>query len=460
MIRTASTRLLACIAIVTATGPGLTDDPGALKDARALEQAFEQAIAKAERSVVCVLVSRTPRGRNNDLSDPDTVPESYGSGVIVDARGLILTNYHVVRQAAQIYIRLPGRRGPAVEAAVHAADPRSDMAVLRLSRAPSLEAMPLGDGDAVRKGQFVLTIAHPFAAGYRDGSPSASWGIISNIRRRAPRQEPAAEQDFAKSSLHEFGTLLQTDARLNLGCSGGALVDLKGEMIGLTTALAAVAGGETAGGFAVPVGARMRRIISTLIEGREVEYGFLGVRFARYTGRGGGVQVEGVIPGSPASLAGLRSGETIFRVDDERVSDNDDLFVAVGTRLAGSDARLAIRGRAEPLQVHLAKFYVPGPVVASERPQAVRGMRVDYTSVLFQRGGGQAIPPGVYVREVEAGSPAERARLQDAVVTHVNDREVNSPASFYREATKVKGPLELTLWSRDEGAAPVKIKLD
>ena len=120
-----------------------------------------------------------------DLSGPNVVPESYGSGVVVDAdNGLVLTMAHVVHNATKIYVRLSGGRGSWAD--VHAADPRSDLAVLKLIDPPTgLRALKCGDGSRLRKGQFVIGLANPFAAGFRDGSPSASWGIISNLHRRA-----------------------------------------------------------------------------------------------------------------------------------------------------------------------------------------------------------------------------------------------------------------------------------
>ena len=133
---------------------------------------------------------------------------------------------------------------------MHAADSRSDLAVLALDKPVAVKAIKVGNGDAVEKGDYVLSLSNPFAAGFRDGSPSASWGIISNVRRRVPGS--AREEDRGKS-LHQYGTLLQTDARLNLGCSGGALIDLNGNLIGLTTSTAAISGGEVPGGFAVPI---------------------------------------------------------------------------------------------------------------------------------------------------------------------------------------------------------------
>src|SRR5207253_5161210 len=112
--------------------------------------------------------------RPYDLADPSNVPESYGSGVVISDKGLVLTNYHVVRDATKVYVRLPGGKGSYAD--IHAADPRSDLAVLKLLD-PQVRpaALKLGDGSRLRKGQFILSLANPFAAGFRDGSPSASW---------------------------------------------------------------------------------------------------------------------------------------------------------------------------------------------------------------------------------------------------------------------------------------------
>src|SRR5437868_10417166 len=109
------------------------------------------------------------------------MPRSIGSGVVIDTDGLVLTNYHVVQEATKIFVRLPGGKGSYAD--IHAADPRSDLAVLRLqSPVGRLRAIKLGDGGKAKRGQLVLSLANPFAAGFRDGSPSASWGIVSNIR--------------------------------------------------------------------------------------------------------------------------------------------------------------------------------------------------------------------------------------------------------------------------------------
>lgn len=444
---------LMLLAILVPGTLGRAEDRTALRSALALEEAFQEAIRKAEPSVVCILVSRAdPHAARVRLEDPEYVPEAYGSGVVLgirDGKGLILTNSHVVRGSTQLYVRLPGGKGST--ARLFNNDVRSDLAILQLEKPWPVEPIKQGDADSARKGQFVLSIANPFAAGFQDGSPSVSWGIISNIRRRAPGKPPANEQDRTRTTLHHYGTLLQTDARLNLGCSGGALVNLKGEMIGLLTAQAAIVGSESAGGFAIPINARMKQIVGRLLEGREVEYGFLGVQFMRgeryVRWQQNGVMVR-VIKGSPIAQALSRYSDTITieQVDGVPVHNADELLFAIGSLLAGTKVKLTVAGFREALTVTLAKYYLPGPVVAVNRPPFVHGLRVDYTSVLFQRANwNDEIPRGVYVSEIEPAGAAEKAQLKDAIITGVNGQPVHTPAEFYRVAAQKRGPINLKL---------------
>jgi S1-C subfamily serine protease len=495
------------------------------REALALQDAFQEAIRRAEPSIACILVSRsdiyrrwfrqTPppdypgrlgdfspnataniplnpedtREKNEylkllerrirpnnpfqrqhglerelailfDLADPNNVPDSYGSGVVLNDRGMILTNYHVVRDAAKVYVRLPGKQGSYAD--IYAADPRSDLAVLQLLR-PGLRppALQLGDGGQLRKGQLVLSLANPFAAGFQDGSPSASWGIISNLRRRT--LPPASlEQERNRYQLQHMATLVQTDARLNLGCSGGALLNLQGEWVGLTTALAAITGSETAGGFALPLDAPIRQIIAVLERGEDVAYGFLGVGLGpgNELRRNDSIKVSHVVPGSAAQRAGLEQFDIILSVNGRPIRETDDLFLNLGICLAGSDAQLEIKkstGVRRSLKVTLDKFYVPMQGIVSSKPPFVRGMRVDYTSVLQQRDKLQECPPGVYVCEIEPGSPSERARLHEAIITQVNGQPVHNPAEFYRRTSTLTGPLELTVTDHHQ---PRTVKLD
>jgi serine protease Do len=464
------------VLLLVLTGSAGADEKSRLPDVLALEETMQEVIKKAEPAIACILVSHSddPHAK---LDDPAVVPESFGSGVVIDAQGLILTNYHVVRDAARIFVRLPGDKSSYAE--VHAADPRSDLAVLRLrdTKLAPLKALRPGDGDNVRKGQFVLSLANPYAAGFRDGSPSASWGIISNLRRRQPGN---VTEEVRFRTLQQFGILLQTDVRTNLGCSGGALVDLKGELIGLTTSLAAITGTDVPGGFAVPMDSGIKRIIEVLRRGEEVEYGFLGVGFPtspdvirEAVRQGHGIPLGSVVPGSPAAGRGLRGNDRgvncdhILKVNGIPVRDPDDMFLILGTLLAGSSAKLevfhATDGSTETITVTLAKFYVPGKVIVSKKPEAPGGLRVDYTSILYLRPRGEqiyarGIPRGVMIREVVSGSAADTARLQeDKIISRVNGKEVNTPEEFYKEMQNAGGTAELTLVNLEGREERVKI---
>jgi S1-C subfamily serine protease len=502
MHRRAVALLLTALCLAPAPASRAGDDEPDLQKLQALQKVLHKIITQVEPSVACILVSRseayqalglgpdkdhpgqlgdfdpelfkTKPGlsaadrlalqRKLDLADPAHVPQAFGSGVVLDAAGLVLTNYHVVQDATRLYVRLPGGKGGYAD--IHAADPRSDLAVLRLINPKGLPLTPirLGDADKMERGHFVLSIANVFAAGFRDGQPSASWGILSNIRRRAVN--PPKEEEQTKP-LHYYGTLLQTDARLHLGCSGGALVNLQGEMIGLTTALAAIQGGETPGGFAVPINAGLRRVIDVLKRGEEVEYGFLGVSFEERVPDGApGVALSYVTNGSPAKLEGkLRERDVILAINDTPLQQSDDLLVTLGTQLAGSKVRLRVRRGKEVFtaDVTLAKLYVPGKKIASSlgRRPFFRGLRVDYTSLLVQKPPRQpAIPPGVLVTEVAATSAADRALLKSGdIITHVNGKAVNTPPAFYEAAARGPEPLELTLYNYASPEPPVKVLL-
>ena len=383
-----------------------------------------------------------------DLSEPRVVPESFGSGIVVDAKGYVLTCAHVVRKATRIYVRLPGKGGSWAD--IHASDPRSDLAVLRLLDPPEgLVTMPIGKGELVRQGQFVVGMANGYEPGFR-AEPTAKYGMVNALRQVAPPKGPRVEQN--NRSLHEFGTLLQIDARAAPGCSGGVIVDLEGKAVGLTTAIAAV-GGEQPAGFAMPFDINTRRIIEVLKRGEEVEYGFLGVSL-QGPGMGGGVRLQTVATGSPASRAGLQPFDLIRSIDGKPVKNNDDLFLFVGMALAGNEVRVDVVRNVgqKSVTVTLAKYHVPGKVIAAKRPPARFGLRVDYNSILAQRNPFMIRWPadGVAIREVVPGSGADKVRLPpDKLITHVNGTAVRTPAEFYKEIARADKKVEITYAKSD-----------
>ena len=342
------------------------------------------------------------------------IPESFGSGVVIDAEnGLVLTMAHVIHDATKIYVRLPGGRGSWAD--IHAADPRSDLAVLRLlDPPPDLKAIKRGDGSHLRKGQFVLCLANPFAAGFRDGSPSASWGIISNLHRRVSGVTSEMEQPGVKPTLHHYGTLVQTDVRLALGCSGGALLNLDGELIGVTTAQAALAGSEAPAATPCRSTVPCNELSKCCCAAMRSSTAFFGVRFNNGEARigpGTGVMLMDVEAGSPAARAGLMPREWITAINGNPIRDNDDLYLQIGLCLAGGTARVqatGLDGRPRTVLVKMAKSYTPGKAIASHRPAPRGGMRVDYPSILGQRIGIHRIPEGVAIREIVPGGAADR----------------------------------------------------
>jgi S1-C subfamily serine protease len=460
-----------------------SDDPPE-KQALALQQHVQKLIGQVEPSIACVLVSRSEDyqrfGQELSLGQPgklgkylpDVVERHLQKlGLAADKRQQILHRLDLadpdnVPEASKVFVRLVGSQGSYAD--ILAADPRSDLAVLRLlSSDLHLKTIPFGDGAAVKRGQFVLCLAHPFAAGFQDGQCSASWGMISNIRRRAPGRSQASE---SRKTLYHFGTLLQTDARITCGSSGGVLLNLKGDLIAITTSLAATQGLDVPGGFAVPLTDGLKRIIGVLRKGEEVEYGFLGLRVDQGSKRTSGVVIGSVTPGGPADKAGLKRNDVILAVDQQRLQRADDLFLALGTELAGTTIKLEVRRagsvRTEVVPVILAKYYMPGQVIATvTRRPFFRGVRVDDTSLLVQQDQSadppERVPPGVLVTEVQTKRPGGTVVLRTGeIITHVNNQPVQSPSEFYAIVRNIQGPVELTILNPQPGQAPAKVVLN
>lgn len=461
-----------CIWLLTSALTACADPPPELV---ALEKAMHKIVDTAKPSVACIIISRSeqyeklgdvpspdipgklggfnaPRykafgGQERrelikrlDLSDPELVPEAYGSGVVIGENGLVLTNSHVINGARKIFVRLPGA-GRGSYADIIAADGRADLAVLRLLSPPAdLKAISFGDGGKVRQGDLIFVLANPFAAGSRDGNPSFSFGTISNLRLKSPG--PSEESKRAKP-LSEYPTLIQTDVRLNLGCSGGALLNLNGELVGLTTSLASQTGGESAAGYAIPIDANAKKMIETLKRGEEIEYGFLGVTVnpdARTNGRG--VPIVDVGPGLPAARAGLRTDDIVTSINGNPIREQEDLFLQISAAQAGTEVEIAAIRFGTPMKfkVRLAKARPHSEgLIASTRPPPVFGLRVDYTSTLTS-----ANPvEGVYIREIDSRSPAEKKLKEWAynsalIIVALDGKPVPTPDDFRREASGKK----------------------
>ena len=446
-----------------------------LQAAVAIEGALTAAIAQADKSIVAI--ARVSRRGGEEIGplelrpdpfgalripaakprpgDSDFVPDDYGTGVVVDKRGLILTNYHVLGDDSEYFVTTVERK--VYLARVKAADPRSDLAVLSID-AHDLTPIKYGDAANLKKGQFVIALGNPYAIA-RDGQASASWGIIANFERKAAPTLDESNRS-SKPTLHQFGTLIQTDAKLNLGTSGGALLNLKGEMIGLTTAMAAVAGFEHSAGYAIPVDDTFRRVVETLKQGREVEYGFLGVApeslaEAEILAGKHGARVSTVVDGTPAQRFDLRPHDVITHVDGRPIYDADGLFLHVGKLPVETLVHLTVErgGLVVPVNVELAKFSVRGKKIVTAPGSNWRGMRVDYATADHEfaehvREGKLDSRGCVIVTDVEQSSPAWNQGMRpNMAISHVGNVRVSSPKEFQAAIAGKTGPVKLRLVS-------------
>jgi len=464
---------LACATLAWDDAPA-SDPPkpaaSALEVVAALEDVLGDVIERAEPSIVAIhrdkdenasetLAVRgkvSPRRAANaraipgPLSDEerDAISFDFGSGVVIGDQGEILTAFHVVQGASRLTVRAVDRQ--VFQAEVIAADPRSDLAVIAPvsvpgEAPPKLKPLPIGDAATLRKGSFLVALGNPYNAA-RDGRASAGWGILANIARRVEAELDVSPLVGKPVQLPNYPTLLQLDAKLNLGMSGGAVVNMKGELVGLTTTAASPAGFDAMAGYAIPMDRASRRAVETLRRGMEVEYGLLGVRpHMRNTNR-----IDSVSPNSPAARGDLQRGDEIIAVNDAPVVDFDSLIVAVNSYSAGDRVRLKILrdGREIEKTLVLAKFPVEGEIIATARPPAWRGIRVDYLSTLNASQTGvnllENIDSGVVTREVEPESPAEKAGLiKGRVIRKVGDEKITSPARFAEVVSQLKGPVTL-----------------
>jgi serine protease Do len=342
------------------------------------------------------------------------------------------------------------------------------LAVLEIDQAEAgtldLKPMKYGDASNLKKGQIAITLGNPYAIA-RDGEVSASWGIISNLRRKAPPQADESPPQ-SRPTMHHFGTLIQTDAKLNLGTSGGPLLNLRGEMVGLTTSMAALAGYEKSAGYAIAVDDTFRRVVDVLKKGREVEYGFLGVSpldledFERRRGDLG-VRIDRVVPGTPA-YGILRMGDVVTHIDGKPLMSTSDLMLAIGQQSVGSRVRLAVRrgDTKVPLQVTLTKNRLVGEKVVTEPKPAWRGIRVEYPSALRSLTFTEPIPSQcVVVTEVKSQSPAADSGLHaGALISHVEDTLITDPDDFARATAGRTGPVRLRLVDTDDRPSLIVIQ--
>lgn len=380
---------------------------------------------------------------------------SMGSGVIVSDDGLVLTNNHVVEHGEKIEVTLSDGRD--LPAELVGTDPKTDLAVIRITGdLAGLAPMPLGDSDALRLGESVLAIGNPFGLGH-----TVTLGIVSAKSR-------------AGMGIVDYEDFIQTDAAINPGNSGGALVNMRGELVGINTAILSRTGGYQGVGFAIPI--RMARtVMQSLVETGTVSRGWLGVgiqdlepplaRALRLPDNTDGVLITGVQPGTPAARAGLARGDVVTAIDGTPMRNAGQLRNTIALKGAVDIELTVLRdGRERSVAVTLGTLAEDGRSAAKpEEGDAVENTRLGLAlrpldRALRERLGVPADAEGVVVAGVDPGSPADRAGLRPGdVIAEVEQRPVASVRDFERRVDRADDEL-LLLVRRGAGTLYVALE--
>jgi len=381
---------------------------------------------------------------------------SLGSGVIVDSKGYIVTNRHVVEKADRVRVRLQDDPpGVQHDAKVIGTDQETDLAVIKIDTEKALPIAKLGNSDSMQVGDWVLAIGSPFGL-----NATVTAGIVSYKGRNiVPNRQ--------------FQSFIQTDAAINPGNSGGPLVNMQGEIIGINTAILTDTNAYAGVGFAMPSNT-VAQVYNQLIgPDHRVARGSIGVEFsaqpvpaiARVYGVQSGVTISNVVAGSPADQAGLKVGDTITSVDGKDVKNGDDLVGEIAGRKPGSKAKLNFtrNGKKEETTVTIAdraKLFAArlGEDETgndSEEPKqskfgaTVRALTPDIADRLDIPAG-----KGVIVQDVKPGSFAEDVGLNRGdVVLEINKQPVNSADDFARTESSLKSGQDVVLLVRPRGAS-------
>lgn len=362
--------------------------------------------------------------------------QSLGSGVIVDPNGLIVTNNHVVAKADEIKVFLGDKRE--FKGKVVGTDPKTDVAVVKID-AKDLPTIAWGDSDKLQVGEYVLAIGNPFGL-----NQTVTMGIVSAVGR-------------ANVGIAEYEDFIQTDAAINPGNSGGALVNVRGELIGINTAIFSQSGGYMGVGFAVPSN-MVKSVMDSLVKTGKVIRGWLGVSIQEVTpelakqfslSETQGALVTDVLENSPAAKGGLKQGDVIVSFDGAPVENTGTLRNHVAQTPVGKKVKIGIIRDKKEKELEVEIGEQPKEIArgggGSSAPSeeavstALSGIEVrDISPNLAQRYGLSKSSRGVVITQVEQGSAAAEAGLREGdLVVEINRQTVKSVKDFDRLAAKV-----------------------
>jgi len=478
-MRAFSPRWLALVLVLFLAPPPLpapVPTLAAAQDSRSVLQSLQDAFVQVAQSVkpAVVNIATTQRPRSQEGRRAPQVPPSFrgpfrdffgeefferffgeppqrerrslGSGVIVDKRGYILTNNHVIEQADQIEVRLSDKRK--FTATVIGTDPKTDLAVIKIDAPDDLPVAKLGDSGRIRIGEWAIAIGNPFGL-----DQTVTVGVISAVGR----------SDVGITTYEDF---IQTDASINPGNSGGPLVNINGEVIGINTAIVATGQGI---GFAIPI-SMAREIKDRLIAQGKVVRGWLGVGIQELTEELAaqfgvkpeeGVLVGNVMPGSPAERGGLKTGDIIQEFNGARIGNVRQLQREVAQSPVGSPSQVRVLREKRPLLLTILLGEQPADLTAASEPGAPPSETAERFGLTVQELTPELRdqlklkdPDGVMVSSVEEAGPATRAGIRPGdVITAANHEPVRNTRDFARILGQMRGGQNLLLLVRRNGSS-------
>jgi serine protease Do len=381
---------------------------------------------------------------------------ALGSGVVISPNGYIVTNNHVIDKATEIRVQLADKRE--FKGKVVGADPKTDIAVIKIET-DGLRAVPWGDSKGLRVGENVLAFGNPFGL-----NQTVTKGIVSAVGR-------------TNVGIEDYEDFIQTDAAINPGNSGGALVNIRGELIGINTAIETPTGGSSGVGFAIP-SSMARQVAESLIKTGKVVRGWLGVGIQDISPAIGrefklkeirGALVGSVDPGSPADKGGIQRGDVILEFNGTEIQNRSQLAYQVGLTPVGTTAKLKVRRGDRDLTFNVTLGEMPksiaerggrGESPGTEFTNVLNGISVqDITPQVARRLNLPSDTTGVVISSIAPASAAQDAGLQRGdVIQELNRQEVRSLEDYNRIAAKI-GKDDTALLLINRGGATVYVGL-
>ncbi len=417
---------LLCVGLLISAGllfnPIRVQEANARPLAQATPGSFTELVKEASPSVVNISTVKvikgggereplTPFGPQDPFKDffdrffKDQMPrefkqQSLGTGFIIDKDGFILTNNHVVEKTDEIKVRLSDDKEYIAQ--IIGRDPKTDLALIKIEPENSLTPLPMGDSDKLEVGEWVIAIGNPFGLGN-----TVTAGIVS--------------AKYRQIGMGTYENFIQTDASINPGDSGGPLLNIKGEVIGINTAIFSRTGGSVGIGFAIPVN-MAKELLPQLKKGKVVR-GWLGVMIQTITPElkdkldlknEKGALVADVTSGGPADTAGIKRGDVIVMFDGKEIKEMKDLPYIVGSTPVGKEVTVEVirKGRTERIQVKIGELEgeKEAQVEVAEGPKL--GLTVHELTPELARGYGLTETSGLVVVDVEGNSPASEAGIR------------------------------------------------